>query len=72
MQIEPDTWNYIGQDLVTPPPLSPASAQDNIRGGVLLLRLLLDQTGGDPALAAAGYYQGLQSVREHGMYDDTQ
>jgi N-acetylmuramoyl-L-alanine amidase len=72
MQIEPGTWSYIGRNLVAPPPLSPASAQDNIRGGVLLLRSLLDQAGGDPALAAAGYYQGLASVRAHGMYADTQ
>jgi LysM repeat protein len=72
MQIEPSTWDYIGSRLATPPPLSPASAQDNIRGGVLLLRSLLDQTGGDPSLAAAGYYQGLESVRRHGMYSDTQ
>ncbi len=72
MQIEPGTWNYIGQNLATPPPLSSASAQDNVRGGVLLLRSLLNQTGGDPAMAAAGYYQGLQSVQQHGMYTDTQ
>jgi len=73
MQIEPGTWNYIGQNLATgPPPLSPASAQDNVRAGVLLLRSLLNQTGGDPALAAAGYYQGLGSVQQHGMYSDTQ
>jgi soluble lytic murein transglycosylase-like protein len=72
MQIEPGTWSYIGSNLASPPPLSPASAQDNIRGGVLLLHSLLDQTGGDPALAAAGYYQGLASVRAHGMYADTQ
>ena len=72
MQIEPGTWEYIGQNLATPPPLSSASAQDNIRGGVLLLHSLLAQTGGDPALAAAGYYQGLASVQAHGMYPDTQ
>jgi LysM repeat protein len=72
MQIEPGTWDYIGQNLATPPPLSPNSATDNIRGGVLLLHSLLDQTGGDPAMAAAGYYQGLGSVREHGLYSDTQ
>ncbi len=72
MQIEPGTWNWIGQNLVSPPPLSNVSANDNVRGGVLLLRSLLDQTGGDPALAAAGYYQGLESVRRHGMYADTQ
>jgi N-acetylmuramoyl-L-alanine amidase len=72
MQIEPGTWNYIGQNLAGPSPLSPSSATDNIRGGVLLLRSLLAQTGGDPSMAAAGYYQGLQSVREHGMYADTE
>jgi LysM repeat protein len=72
MQIEPGTWNDINQTLVSPPPLSPDSASDNIRGGVLLLHSLLDQTGGDSAMAAAGYYQGLQSVQEHGMYSDTQ
>jgi LysM repeat protein len=72
MQIEPGTWSYIGSNLAPPPPLSPSSAQDNVRGGVLFLHSLLDQTGGDPALAAAGYYQGLPSVREHGMYTDTQ
>ena len=72
MQIEPGTWQYIGQNLATPPPLSSASASDNVRGGVLLLHSLLGQTGGDPSLAAAGYYQGLASVRRNGMYADTQ
>ena len=72
MQIEPGTWSYIGRNLATPPPLSPTSATDNIRGGVLLLRSLLDQTGGDPAMAAAAYYQGLQSVQAHGLFSDTQ
>jgi LysM repeat protein len=71
MQIEPGTWNYIQNNLGAPT-LAPSSATDNVRGGVLLLRSLLDQTGGDPALAAAGYYQGLASVRSRGMYADTQ
>lgn len=72
MQIEPGTWNYIGANLAGPPPLQPASATDNIRAGTLYLRSLLNDTGGDPAMAAAAYYQGLQSVRQHGMYADTQ
>jgi soluble lytic murein transglycosylase-like protein len=72
MQIEPNTWRYIGQHLAGPSALSPDSATDNIRGGVLLLHSLLDQTGGDPQMALAGYYQGLQSVEKHGMYADTQ
>jgi len=71
MQIEPGTWNYIQSNLGGPT-LAPGSASDNVRGGVLLLHSLLDQTGGDPAMAAAGYYQGLASVQAHGMYADTQ
>jgi LysM repeat protein len=72
MQIEPGTWSWIGQNLTGSAPLSPYSATDNVRGGVLLLHSLLSATGGDPALAAAGYYQGLQSIQQHGMYSDTQ
>jgi soluble lytic murein transglycosylase-like protein len=72
MQIEPGTWNWIGQNLAGPTPLSPYSATDNVRGGVLLLHSLLSATGGDPALTAAGYYQGLASVQQHGLYSDTQ
>jgi LysM repeat protein len=71
MQIEPGTWNYIQHNLGGAT-LGSGSATDNVTGGVLLLRSLLDQTGGDPALTAAGYYQGLASVRAHGMYSDTQ
>ena len=70
MQIEPGTWRNLDQ--IASPPLSPDSASDNVRGGVLLLHSLLDQTGGDPAMTAAAYYQGLNSVRAHGMYSDTQ
>jgi LysM repeat protein len=71
MQIEPATWRYIGRTLSPGVPLSPDSAQDNVRGGVLLLHSLLAQTGGDTSLAAAGYYQGLRSVLGHGMYSST-
>jgi LysM repeat protein len=70
MQIEPGTWSYINQ--LGGPTLSPDSAADNVRGGVILLHSLLDQTGGDPTMAAAAYYQGLSSVRQHGLYSDTQ
>jgi LysM repeat protein len=73
MQILPGTWNYIQQSL-TPgaSPLAPASATDNVRGGVELLHSLLNATGGNAALAAAGYYQGLPSVEANGMYPSTQ
>jgi murein DD-endopeptidase MepM/ murein hydrolase activator NlpD len=72
MQIMPGTWNFIGQNLAGPPPLSPTSATDNIRAGSLLLHSLLNQTGGDTAMAVAGYYQGLQSVQRNGLFPDTQ
>jgi N-acetylmuramoyl-L-alanine amidase len=71
MQIEPGTWNWINSSL-TSSPLSPNSAGDNIRGGVLLLHSLLQATGGSPSLAAAGYYQGLPSVQRNGLFPDTQ
>ncbi len=73
MQILPGTWDWIQQTL-TPgaSPLAPASALDNVRGGVLLLHSLLNSTGGNPALAAAGYYQGLPSVQRYGVYPSTQ
>lgn len=72
MQIMPSTWSWIGQNLAGPPPLSGTSAADNIRAGSLLLHSLLSDTGGDAAMAVAGYYQGLGSVRSHGLYSDTQ
>ena len=65
MQIMPGTWNWIGQTLAGPTPLSPASAYSNVRAGVLYLRSLLQSTGGNQAEAAAGYYQGLRSVQRN-------
>jgi soluble lytic murein transglycosylase-like protein len=72
MQILPGTWQWIQHSLDTGPPLASASAADNVRGGVLMLHSLLDATGGDPAMAAAGYFQGLPSVQQNGIYRDTQ
>ena len=72
MQILPGTWQWIQNSLNPGPALAPASATDNVRGGVLLLHSLLNSTGGNPALAAAGYYQGLPSVERHGLYSSTQ
>jgi LysM repeat protein len=72
MQILPGTWQWVSQSLATPPPPDPNSAQGNIRAGTLLLHSLLASTGGNEALAAAGYYQGLPSVQQNGEYTDTQ
>jgi N-acetylmuramoyl-L-alanine amidase len=72
MQILPGTWDWIQSHLTPSAPLAPASAADNVRGGVLLLHSLLNSTGGNPATTAAGYYQGLSSVQRDGLFSDTQ
>jgi LysM repeat protein len=71
MQILPGTWDWVNRNLAGRQ-LDPNSALGNVHAGVLYLRNLLQQTGGDPATAAAGYYQGLASVRRNGMLPDTQ
>jgi LysM repeat protein len=70
MQVMPGTWNWVQANLARRR-LNPASAIDNVGAGVLYLGHLLHATGGDPAMAAAGYYQGLDSVRQIGMLPET-
>jgi soluble lytic murein transglycosylase-like protein len=71
MQVMPGTWNFVENNLAGQQ-LDANSATDNVRAGVLYLRHLLNETGGDESAAIAGYYQGLGSVRSRGMFDDTQ
>jgi LysM repeat protein len=70
MQILPGTWDWVQSNL-SAQRLDPASAQDNVRAGSLYLARLLRETNGDPALAAAGYFQGLASVRQVGLLPAT-
>jgi soluble lytic murein transglycosylase-like protein len=70
MQVMPGTWEWVQRNL-SDRPLDASSASDNVRAGVLYLRQLLRETGGDEGSAIAGYYQGLSSVRSRGLYDDT-
>jgi LysM repeat protein len=72
MQVMPGTWDYVQENLAGGEQLDPNSASDNIHAGVMYLKRLLTDAGGDENAAVAGYYQGLASVRERGMYDDTQ
>ena len=72
MQIMPGTWDYVQENLAGADVLDPNSAADNVHAGVMYLRRLLDDAGGDESAAIAGYYQGLSSVRERGMFDDTE
>jgi soluble lytic murein transglycosylase-like protein len=71
MQILPGTWDWVNRNLAGANPLNPNSAMDNVRGGVLYLRQLLNDFGGDEASAIAAYYQGPGAVRSRGLYDDT-
>lgn len=71
MQVLPGTWDFVQRNLSSRT-LNPFSAQDNVRAGSLYLGSLLRQTGGNVPQAVAAYYQGLSSVRQIGMYADTQ
>jgi LysM repeat protein len=57
MQIIPDTWNFIDQQLAVEP-LDPTSATDNVKAGVLYLHYLYHLTGGNGQATVASYYQG--------------
>jgi len=44
--------------------------QDNVTAGVVIMRTLL-RSAGSTDEAIGGYYQGLASVRQHGLFPDT-
>jgi soluble lytic murein transglycosylase-like protein len=71
MQVMPGTWSWVQQNLAQRR-LDPNSATDNVHAGVLYLRQLLRQTGGNENSAIAAYYQGLGSVQSRGMLPETQ
>lgn len=70
MQVMPGTWDWVQANLAKRQ-LDPASAIDNVGAGVLYLGQMLHEANGDPAMAAAGYYQGMGSVRSIGMLPET-
>ncbi len=70
MQVMPGTWDWVQSNLSSTK-LDPSSPRDNVHAGVLYLGSLLKQAGGDPATAAAGYYQGPASVARIGMLPET-
>ena len=72
MQLMPDTVDFVSLVLLgLPSRLDPRDTVANIRMGTRFLRYLLDANGGNVDRALASYYQGLRSVREHGMLDET-
>lgn len=70
MQVMPTTGQWVAQNVVRRP-LNLYRARDNVTAGVALLSVLLRETRGNMKIATAGYYQGLASVRQRGMYNDT-
>jgi N-acetylmuramoyl-L-alanine amidase len=72
MQIMPGTWDWVNNNLAGEAALNPNSALDNVRGGVLYLRQLLNDFGGDQNSAIAAYYQGEGAVKSRGLYPETQ
>jgi N-acetylmuramoyl-L-alanine amidase len=70
MQVMPGTWSWVQSNLSSTR-LDPSSPTDNVKAGSLYLAHLLRRTNGDPAMAAAAYYQGLDSVRRIGMLPET-
>ena len=72
MQLMPDTVDFVSKVLLgLPARLDPRDPVANIRMGTRFLRYLLDANAGNVDRALASYYQGLRSVREHGMLAET-
>lgn len=70
MQVLPSTGRWVSESLVGRE-LDLHDPADNIEAGVVFLRYLYRLTGGDVDRLLAGYYQGLRSVEENGVYTDT-
>jgi LysM repeat protein len=71
MQLMPDTVDFVSTILLGTRPLDPRDPIANVRMGTRFVRYLLDSNGGNVDLALASYYQGLRSVRENGLLDET-
>jgi LysM repeat protein len=69
LQTLPSTRTYV-EDVLAGNRL-PATVDGDIEVGVLFLRHLLQVFGGDERLALAGWYQGEQAVKDHGLYKVT-
>jgi soluble lytic murein transglycosylase-like protein len=71
MQVMPGTWDYVQRNILGGATLNPDSATDNVKAGVLYLKSLLQQTGGDESAAIAAYYQGLGALQSRGVLPET-
>ena len=71
MQVMPGTGDFISRELVGRE-LDLRDPHDNVLAGVVFLQYLWESTDGDVERTLAGYYQGLRSVSQHGMYPSTE
>jgi peptidoglycan hydrolase-like protein with peptidoglycan-binding domain len=69
MQILPVTWNYVETVLIGAN--VPRTASGNIRIGVVFIRQLLREFGGDERKALAAWYQGPAAVRKRGILPES-
>ncbi len=70
MQIMPETGRFTGVNILQRS-VNTAILEHNVEAGVAFFAYLLQQAKGDQQLAVAGYYQGLRSVRQKGMFAET-
>jgi hypothetical protein len=69
MQVTPATWEFVQTVLLGHP--VPRTTDGNIQVGVVFIRHLYREFGGNARLALAAYNQGAASVRRHGMFRET-
>jgi soluble lytic murein transglycosylase-like protein len=70
MQVSPPAWDFVESVILKRS--VPHTIRGNIRVGILYLRHMLADFGGDEQLAVAAYHQGAAGVREHGLLPETQ
>ena len=70
MQVLPSTGEFVSKYLVGRP-LDLRDPADNVTAGTAYVAYLWRLTGGDVDKTLAGYYQGLRSVSQRGMYPST-
>ena len=69
-QIMPDTAGFIEKELIGVD-LNPRVTENNVRMSARYLRYLLKHNQSSTTKALHAYYQGMGSIRENGLYDDT-
>jgi len=71
MQLMPETAAWLETDVFGYELNEQESIYDNVKAGTRLLRILVDESGGDLDSALASYYQGQGATSAGIMYEDT-